>query len=237
MTSIAGNDEEFRKRTIDHIETTFDKISRQPTNDVIFLGMHIKKNPNGDISVDQNNYITEMLLQHNITTSSITPASTNIHAKLRHAAYPRRDVNRPFTVGHAMLDDTYDNLEGDNNASAASNMQLRSAAGSTTTAGTALPTTSELTTGVPRNRKRPPSTLLEKAAKIRQDAEMTLLTRYNDAARLIFAQIRYHLSDAAATTLEANAEWIEAQLHNDLVRAWHAFIEVALSPRRSCRGG
>ena len=53
--------------------------------------MHIKKNSNGDISVDQNNYITEMLLQHNITTSSITPASTNIHNDHRSDSSPSSD--------------------------------------------------------------------------------------------------------------------------------------------------
>ena len=156
------------------------------------------------------------------------------------AAYLRLDNSTPLTVAEATLNDTYDDLGCDtplnnaSNASNAGNMQLRSHAGGTTTAGTAPSAAPEPTNAT--SRKRPSTSLIERAAKIRQDAEMALLTRYNDAARLIFAQLRYHLSDAAATTLEANADWTAAQLNNDLVRAWHTFTEVALfkyTPKRT----
>ena len=88
---IAGNDVDVRKHTIDHIESTFEKISRQPINDVVFLGMHIKKLAHDDIQVDQYSYIDEILSDHDITTSSITPASTSINNDHRSDSSPSDD--------------------------------------------------------------------------------------------------------------------------------------------------
>jgi hypothetical protein len=76
---IAGNDPIFRTHTINSIESRFDKISRQPVNDVVFLGMHIQKCSNGDIQVDQRSYITDMLIEHNIYSTSTCPATVNIN--------------------------------------------------------------------------------------------------------------------------------------------------------------
>jgi hypothetical protein len=88
---IAGNDTTFRTHTIDNIETTFEKISRQPTNDVIFLGMHIQKRINGDVQVDQNGYIADMLLEHKICNSSSCPASVSINNDHKSDSQPSTD--------------------------------------------------------------------------------------------------------------------------------------------------
>lgn len=51
---LAGNDGEFRNHAIRTIETRFKKISRQSFNNVLFVGMQITKDSDGNISVSQN---------------------------------------------------------------------------------------------------------------------------------------------------------------------------------------
>ena len=75
---LIGNDVGFRATTIQHITNSFVSISRQPVNDVVFLGMHIKKHPSGDISIDQEAYVTDLLQEYKITTTSNKPCSVNI---------------------------------------------------------------------------------------------------------------------------------------------------------------
>ena len=73
-----GNDANFRATSIQRITEKFLTISRQPLNEVVFLGMHIKKHLNGDITIDQESYVADLLQEYNITTTSDKPCSANI---------------------------------------------------------------------------------------------------------------------------------------------------------------
>lgn len=75
---LVGNDSDFRASTIAQITNKFLTISRQPVNDVQFLGMHIKKLPSGDITIDQESYVSELLKEYNVTSVSDKPCTTNI---------------------------------------------------------------------------------------------------------------------------------------------------------------
>lgn len=160
------------------------------------------------------------------------------HVKCSHKADARRDHANPFTVADALLHTTYDEHEvGSEGHSDSATAAAITSVGNDIVGGYTEGPPPDLTNAAfsTSSRKRVPNALLERAAKIRQDSDAVTLVRYEEAVRLIIAQIRYNLSEAANTTLGAMTTWNDALLDNDLVRAWHIFTEVALfknSPKR-----
>ena len=75
---LAGNDPEFRTLVINGITSKFGKISRQPMNDVLYLGMQIMKTDAGDIEVSQKTLIDNILAEYAIEKSSKTPCCKDI---------------------------------------------------------------------------------------------------------------------------------------------------------------
>ena len=73
-----GNDATFRNLCKLALVAKFRKITEQPTNSLTFLGMKIQKLRNGDITVDQSTMIADILSEFGVTTTSITPCTTNI---------------------------------------------------------------------------------------------------------------------------------------------------------------
>ena len=74
---LAGNDDGFRSHAIRTIEARFKKISRQSLNNVLFVGMQITKDLDGDISVSQKTLIDNILADMNINQSSKEPCSSD----------------------------------------------------------------------------------------------------------------------------------------------------------------
>ena len=64
---LVGNDKAYRESIINSIQAKFKKITRQPLNNVVFLGMQITKHEDGDISVSQKTLIDKILQAYKIT--------------------------------------------------------------------------------------------------------------------------------------------------------------------------
>ena len=75
---LAGNDQVFRSHVIACLETEFKGLTRQPLNDVSFLGLSIKKDADGDVIVDQHAMIDALLEEYGVVETSTTPCSSNI---------------------------------------------------------------------------------------------------------------------------------------------------------------
>lgn len=75
---IAGKNKTFMHITMEQLERCFSQIKRQSYNDVNFIGMHIYKSSNNDVSVDQDEYIANIISDCNITHTSSIPASLNL---------------------------------------------------------------------------------------------------------------------------------------------------------------
>jgi hypothetical protein len=90
---LLGNDKEFRTSIKRNLATKFKRITQQSENDIVFLGMRIKKNPSGDILIDQQGMIQALLSEYNITGTSTTPAAVNI---LNHHSTPNEPPANNF---------------------------------------------------------------------------------------------------------------------------------------------
>ena len=184
------------------------------------------------------NFILNSTLMHLALPDTLWLAPP--HIKCPHKADAKRDYANPFTIADAMLHATYDTFVSEpmeldtlplsDSATSSAGSTLQSNA--IDAAVTANPTSSA---GSRKRVSAIPATLLEKAAKIREESDTAALTKYGDASRLIIAQIKYNLSEAANTTLEAMVKWNEAQLDNDLLRAWYVLTEAALFKNSSKR--
>jgi hypothetical protein len=75
---LVGNDTKFRLRCKTELRSRFKNITEQPLNNIVFLGMSVTKQANGDISVDQRSMISDIISDYKVTSTSTAPASANI---------------------------------------------------------------------------------------------------------------------------------------------------------------
>jgi hypothetical protein len=75
---LVGNDAKFRLRCKTELRSRFKNITEQPLNNIVFLGMSVIKQANGDISVDQRSMISDIISDYKVTSTSTAPASANI---------------------------------------------------------------------------------------------------------------------------------------------------------------
>ena len=100
---LAGNDPVFRASVIEGIKSKFGKISRQPLNDVLYLGMQIQKQQNGDICVSQSTLIDNILADYEISKSSPSPCSKDIFNEHRISNPALADVSEYLSLNMQLL--------------------------------------------------------------------------------------------------------------------------------------